>query len=36
VLEDIVSPADEELKAIVEGDEQEHETPCPPQGKMAA
>jgi hypothetical protein len=36
VLEDIVSPAYEELTAIVEEVEEECETPCPPQGEMAA
>jgi hypothetical protein len=36
VLEDIVSPAYEEQTAIVEEVEEECETPCPPQGEMAA
>ena len=36
VLEDIVSPAYEEVTAIVEEVEQECETPCPSQGEMAA
>jgi hypothetical protein len=36
LLEDIVSPAYEELTAIVEEVEEECETPCPPQGEMAA
>ena len=35
VLEDIVSPAYEELTAILEGDDDEHETPCAAQGQRA-